>query len=110
MSTDAAQIILIAVIIVLTALLAVLGVQIFFILRESSQTLKRVNKILDGASGIVGNAAFFNNPLVKVLAGTALAFLAGKKKIKEVKVKEKVGHLTIQRPKVLRRFFRRSVR
>lgn len=110
MSADLPQIILVIVIVVLTILLVVLGIQILLILRESSKTIKKVNKILDGASGIVGNSAIFNNPLVKVLAGTALAFLAGKKKIKDMEKKEKVERLTIQKPKTQsRRFFRRSV-
>lgn len=103
MSADIAQIILILVIVTLTIVLVVLGVQIFFVLRQSNETLRKVNKILDGASGIVGNSSLFNNPLVKVLAGTALAFFAGKKKIKEIKVKE------AQKPKTEnRRFFKRS--
>lgn len=110
MSADLPQIILIVVIVVLTILLVILGVQILLILRESSKTIKKVNKILDGASAVVGNTAIFNNPLVKIFAGTALAFLAGKKKIKDMEKKEKVERLTIQKPKgQTRRFFRRSV-
>lgn len=104
MNVDSPQLILIGVIVVLTVVLVVLGVQIFLILRQSQQTLKKVNKILDGAQGIVGNAAIFNNPLVKVLAGTALAFLAGKKKIEKIKeVKEKESIQKNQKPS--RRFF-----
>lgn len=104
MSSDISQFILVGVIVVLTVILVVLGVQIFFILRQSQKTLQKLNKILDGASGIVGNAALFNNPMIKVIIGTALAFLAGKKKTstdRKLKVQEQKGN---------RRFFRRSVR
>lgn len=109
MNADLPQIILITVIVVLTVILVILGIQIFLILRQSQQTLKKVNKILDGASGVVGNTALFNNPLVKVLAGTALAFFAGKKrveKVQEIKAKESDS----AKPKETRRFFRRSLR
>lgn len=110
MSADLPQLILIVVIIVLTVVLVVLGIQIFFILKESKETLQKVNKILDGASGIVGSSALFKNPIVKVLAGTALAFFTGQKKIKEVKeIKVKVGSQQ-DKPKTVRRFFRRSLR
>lgn len=110
MSADLPQYILTGVIVVLTITLIILGIQIFLILRQSQQTLKKVNKILDGATGIVGNSAILNNPLVKVLAGTALAFLAGKKRIEKKEEKEKVERAQIQKPKSpTRRFFRRSL-
>lgn len=103
MSADLPQYILVGVIVILTIVLVVLGVQIFFILKESRETVQKVNKILDGASGIVGSSALFKNPVVKILAGTALAFFAGQKKLKE----------KVQKPKEekeSRRFFRRSLR
>ena len=103
MNSDISQFILVGVIVILTVILIVLGVQIFFILRQSQKTLQKLNKVLDGASGIVGNAAFFNNPMVKDLVGTALALLSGKKKTGERKLK-------IQEPKEVRRFFKKSVR
>jgi len=103
MSSDVPQIILIGVIVILAIVLVILGVQIFFLIKESKETLKKVNKILDGASGIVGNASFLSNPLVKILIGTALTFFVGKKKIKEERSKPQ----QIKEEKV-RRFFRRS--
>ena len=52
---DPVQIILLVVIIALTILLVVLGVQIFFILLELKVTVKKVNKILDHAESITEN-------------------------------------------------------
>ncbi len=49
---DPAQTALFLVIIVLTILLVVLGIQVFFILRELRITLTKVNKVLDDTSVI----------------------------------------------------------
>lgn len=102
--TDFPQILLLAVITILTILLIVLGIQIFFVLKESKETLKKVNEILDSASSIAENASkqvsFFSNPLVKLLVGTALTFFVGQKKIKEARQQKK------EEP--VRRFFKRS--
>ena len=49
---DAAQIILLVVITVLTILLAVLGVQVYLILKELRRTIEKANKILDDAEVI----------------------------------------------------------
>lgn len=109
MDTDVQQLILIGVIVVLAITLVVLGVQIFFLLKQSSETIKKVNKILDGASGIVGNAALFQNPLVKLLIGTALAFFSGQKKIKVVKEITETSKPHKTKVEKVRRFFRRSL-
>jgi hypothetical protein len=45
--TDPAQTALFLVIIVLTILLVVLGIQVFFILRELRKTIDKANKVLD---------------------------------------------------------------
>ena len=45
--TDPAQTTLFLVIIILTILLIVLGIQVFFILRELRKTIDKANKILD---------------------------------------------------------------
>lgn len=45
--TDPAQTALFLVIIVLTILLLVLGIQVFFILRELRKTIDKANKVLD---------------------------------------------------------------
>ena len=44
---DPAQTVLFLVIIVLAILLLVLGIQVFFILRELKQTVAKANKVLD---------------------------------------------------------------
>lgn len=49
---DPAQTALFLVIIVLTVLLLVLGVQVFFILRELRKTIEKTNKVLDEAGEI----------------------------------------------------------
>lgn len=50
--TDPAQIALFLVIIVLALLLVVLGVQVFFILKELKQTVFKFNKVLDDTGAI----------------------------------------------------------
>lgn len=49
---DPAQTVLFLVVIILTILLVVLGVQVFFILRELRKTLEKVNLVLDDAAMI----------------------------------------------------------
>lgn len=100
-SSNIAQVILVVVIVVLTIILVILGIQIFFILKESKETLRKVNKILDGASGIVGSAGLISNPLVKVVLGSAVALLAGRKRVKEAKEKK----IVLKEKKPSRRFF-----
>lgn len=52
---DPVQMILLVVILVLTILLVVLGVQVFFILKELRQTITKTNKVLDNADSITEN-------------------------------------------------------
>ncbi len=52
---DPVQIILLAVIVILSILLVVLGIQVFFILQEVRVTVKKANKILDRADSITEN-------------------------------------------------------
>jgi hypothetical protein len=49
---DPAQTALFIVIIVLTVLLVVLGIQVFFILRELRKTITKINKVLDYTESI----------------------------------------------------------
>lgn len=49
---DAVQIVILVVVILLTMLLLVLGVQVFFILKEFRETMGRTNKILDDVESI----------------------------------------------------------
>lgn len=54
---DPTQILLATTVTVLTVLLVVLGVQVFFILKEAKRTLDKINKILDDANLISGSVA-----------------------------------------------------
>ena len=51
------QIVILIVIVVLTILLAALGVQVFFILREIRRTIEKANKVLDDAGVITESIA-----------------------------------------------------
>ena len=52
---DVAQIVIFVVIVLLTILLLVLGVQVFIILREVRVTVKKANKVLEDAGMISEN-------------------------------------------------------
>ncbi len=52
---DAVQLVLLLVVVVLTILLVVLGVQVFFILKEFRRTIRKTNKVLDTAESITEN-------------------------------------------------------
>lgn len=54
---DTVQIVLLVVIITLTVLLVVLGVQVFFILKELRKTVGKTNKLLDTSNEIAENVA-----------------------------------------------------
>ena len=52
---DPVQLVLLIVILVLTVLLIILGIQVFFILKELRQTISKTNKVLDSAESITEN-------------------------------------------------------
>lgn len=52
MGIDAAEVVLIFVLIVLTVLLIVLGIQVFLILKEFRKTVTKANKVLDDTGTI----------------------------------------------------------
>jgi len=52
---DPVQLVLLIVILVLTILLVILGVQVFFILRELRQTISKTNKVIENAGSITEN-------------------------------------------------------
>lgn len=54
---DPAQTALVLVIVVLSILLVVLGIQVFFILRELRHTVFKLNKVLDNTNSITENVA-----------------------------------------------------
>lgn len=65
---DTAQTALFLVIIVLTVLLVVLGIQVYFILRELRTTIRKANKVLDDTATI---AESVSGPLSMVSSLTA---------------------------------------
>lgn len=52
---DPVQLILLLVIVVLTVLLVILGVQVFFILKDLRKTINKTNQVLDNANSITEN-------------------------------------------------------
>ena len=52
---DPIQMVLLIVILVLTGLLVILGIQVFYILRELRETIIKTNKVLDHADSISEN-------------------------------------------------------
>lgn len=82
---DAAQIVLLVVLSVLTLLLVVLGIQVFFILKGVKSVINRVNKVL-GDAGLISES--ISKPIVSmstVLSGVKIgsliaSFLSDKKK------------------------------
>lgn len=52
---DTTQIVLLSTIIVLTVFLAVIGFQVFFLIRDMRKTLQRTNHLLDDADSILAS-------------------------------------------------------
>ena len=81
---DPAQTALFLVIIVLTVLLLVLGVQVFFILKELRRTVSKANKVLDdtGAitSSVSGPISTLSSLAMGLKAGGVIARLLNNKK------------------------------
>ena len=73
--TDPAQTALFLVVIVLTILLAVLGFQVFFILKELRKTIDKVNKVLDDTGTITESVS---KP-ISSLSSIAMGLKAGAK-------------------------------
>jgi ABC-type sulfate transport system permease component len=81
---DTAQILLLVVVIVLTFLLLILGIQVFFILKEFKDTIAKLNKVLDDA-GVISESvstpiASLSTIVTGVKTGMSLASLFRKKK------------------------------
>lgn len=76
---DTAQAVLLFVLVVLTVLLLVLGIQVFFILRELRQTVSKANKVLDDTGVITESVLEPVSKLSTVISGVKLgAMLASK--------------------------------
>lgn len=76
---DSAQILLIIVVMILTAILTLVGVEVFFILRELRQTVEKTNKIIDDSGLITASIA-------KPIAGFSGFLLGLKDSAKMVKI------------------------
>ena len=66
---DPAQILLFAVIIILTVVLLVLGIQVFFILKDLRKTINKANKVLDNTGEITQSVSQPLSSLSSVLMG-----------------------------------------
>jgi hypothetical protein len=84
---DPAQTALFLVIIVLTILLLILGVQVFFILRELRKTLEKANKVLDDTGVITESVSKpisnLSSLTTGLKAGAIIANILKKSKKKE---------------------------
>lgn len=82
--TDPAQTALFLVIIALTVLLIVLGIQVFFILRELRKTVEKANKVLDDTGTITesvsGPISSFSSLAMGLKTGAMFAKFMQKKK------------------------------
>lgn len=67
---DTVQAVLLLVIVLLTILLVVLGVQVFFILRDFRRTLDKANRVLDNTEEITESVSQPINFLSSVLSGS----------------------------------------
>ena len=84
---DPAQTILFLVVVILTILLLVLGIQVLFILKEFRKTVSKANKILDD-TGIISESvsapiSSLSALVTSVKAGARVAKFLRKKKILE---------------------------
>lgn len=70
---DTAQLLMIIVVVVLTGLLLVLGIQVYLILNEFRKTLSKANKVIDDIEMLAESIA---NPISKLVALTS-SFKAG---------------------------------
>lgn len=85
---DPAQTVLFLVVIILTILLIVLGIQVFFILRELRKTIDKANKVLDDTGTITesvsGPISRLSSLTLGLKTGATIAkMLQGKKKHKK---------------------------
>jgi len=81
---DTVQVVLLIVIILLTALLIAVGIQVFFILKEFRKTVKKANRILENTEAITTSVSepmtFLSSVLFSTKAiGIVKKILGGKK-------------------------------
>lgn len=82
--TDPAQTALFLVVIVLTILLLILGIQVFFILRELRKTIDKANKVLDDTGTITESVskpiASFSSLAMGLKTGATIAKILNRDK------------------------------
>ena len=81
---DMTQLLLSLVILVLTSMLAIIGIQVYFILREFRATLQKANKVLDD-TGVISQSV--SKPLS--LLSTLLVSLKGGSSLLKALTREK---------------------
>ena len=88
---EPAQILLFIVIITLTVLLLVLGIQTFFILRDLRKTISKANKVLDNTGEITESVSAPISSLSSVLMGLKVGGVVARlvKKVTEDDKEEK---------------------
>lgn len=90
---EPAQLLLIIVVTTLTVLLTVVGIQVFFILKEIRRSVEKINKILDDAGTISESVAKPISSLSSSISGLSgiagiLGWLMAKSKRKEEREKK----------------------
>lgn len=75
---DAVQIILLLVIVTLAALLLILGVQVFFILREVRKTVMKANTVLDDTGAIAKSVTGPITSVASLVQGVSTGAVVGK--------------------------------
>lgn len=107
---DSTQILLIGIIVILTILLLIVGVQAFFVLSEFRSALSKTNHLLDDVKSGT-NIAKVIGTLVALFMGKNLGKnfvdLMSREKSPKIKVLEK-NQNGVQPKKLIKRFFRRN--
>lgn len=92
MGIDVTQVVLLLVLTILTLLLVVLGIQVYFILKEFRKTVVKANRVLDDTESITKNVsiplASLSNLSTTIQASSVFAVL---KFVKSIMAKEKEG-------------------
>ncbi len=68
---DTVQAVLLFVIVLLTILLVVIGVQVYFVLRDLRKTLSKANNVLDNTEEITGSVSEPMSAVSSILFGTS---------------------------------------
>lgn len=88
---DPVQTILLLVIVVLTALLFVLGIQVFFILKELRKTVSTANKVLEDTSVITQSVSGPVSSITSLSSGLKIGSVIAKILQKSLKGSNKKG-------------------